>query len=90
VSISSIFNAHFFADILAPKKFIPKTQLCNFLGQNIGAKCGRKMLIKLTPPQHFMNSFCTNILLPKNYKAKLLLKKICAKHFCIKKVQVKC
>jgi len=49
VSISSTFYACFFADILVPKKFKPKTQLCNFWRQNIGAKCTSKMLMKLTP-----------------------------------------
>ncbi len=29
--------------------------------------------------QHFTSSFCLNILLPKNYKAKLKLEKSCAK-----------
>jgi len=48
VSISSRFYACFFADILAPKNFKPKTQLCNFWCQNIGAKCAHKMLMKLT------------------------------------------
>jgi hypothetical protein len=28
----------FFADILTPKYFQPKTQLCNFLGQNFVPK----------------------------------------------------
>jgi len=40
---------------------------------------------------HFTNSFCANILLPKNYKAKLYLDKSCTtKLFCMKKSQVKC
>jgi hypothetical protein len=43
VSISSTFYSSFFAHILVPKNFKPKTQLCNFGRQNIGAKCGRKM-----------------------------------------------
>ncbi len=30
---------------------------------------------------HFLISFCVNIIVLKNYKAKLLLKKSCAKHF---------
>jgi len=39
----------FFADILVPKYFKPKTQLCNFWRQNICTKCVLKMLMKLTP-----------------------------------------
>jgi len=39
----------FFANIFLPKNFKPKTQLCNFWCQNIGAKCARKMLMKSTP-----------------------------------------
>jgi len=38
-----------FADILAPKNFKPKLQLCNFWHQNISAKWARKMLMKSTP-----------------------------------------
>jgi len=37
------------------KKFKPKTQLCNFWRQNIGARCARKMLMKLTPGANFTN-----------------------------------
>jgi len=56
------FTLPFFADILAPKKFKPKTQLCNFLApkywhQNIGTKCVHKMLMKLTPGVNFTNLF---------------------------------
>ncbi len=41
--------------------------------------------------QHFMSTFCTYILLSNNYKAKLLLEKICTKHFHTKKnVLMKC
>jgi hypothetical protein len=36
-------------DILAPKKFKPKTQVCSFCCQNIGPKCALKMLMKFTP-----------------------------------------
>jgi hypothetical protein len=39
----------FCADILVPKNFNPKTQLCNFWRQNMGAKCECKMLMKLKP-----------------------------------------
>jgi len=39
----------FCADILAPKNFKPKTQLCNFWRQNSSEKSARKMLMKLTP-----------------------------------------
>jgi len=35
--------------------------------------------------QHFTSSFCTNILWPNNYKAKLYVEKSCAKLFCLKK-----
>jgi len=45
----------FFADILAPKNFKPKTQLCIFWCQNIGKKFVRKMLMKLTPGSIFMH-----------------------------------
>jgi hypothetical protein len=41
--------------------------------------------------QHFTSSFCTNILVQKNYKGKLeKLEKSFAKHFCMKKARVKC
>jgi len=40
--------------------------------------------------QHFMRSFCNNFFLPINYKDKLLAEKICAEHFCTKKLLVKC
>ncbi len=40
--------------------------------------------------QHFKSSFCPDILLPKNYNAKLELEKIRAKHFCTKRACVKC
>jgi hypothetical protein len=40
--------------------------------------------------QHFMSRFCIDILLPKNKKAKLVLKKSWAKHFRTKKAHVKC
>jgi len=40
--------------------------------------------------QHFTSSFCADIVLTKNYKAKLYLEKSCAKHFHIKKAPVKC
>jgi len=43
------FTCAFFANIFAPKNFKPETQLCNFLPQNMGAKCPRKMLMKSTP-----------------------------------------
>jgi len=47
------FHQHFMrpfsANILAQKKFKPKTQLCNFWRQNIGTKCECNMLMKLTP-----------------------------------------
>jgi len=49
MSISSTIYVRFFANILASKNFKPKTQLCNFWRQNIGAKCVHKMLMKLTP-----------------------------------------
>ncbi len=39
--------------------------------------------------QHFMSSFCANILAPKYYKAKLEIEKGFAKHFCTKKVSHK-
>jgi len=48
VLISPTFYAHFFANILEPKYFKPKTLLCNFWRQNIDAKCATKMLMKLT------------------------------------------
>jgi len=48
MSISSTIYVRFFANILASKNFNPKTQLCNFWRQNIGAKCAHKMLVKLT------------------------------------------
>jgi len=40
--------------------------------------------------QHFMSSFCANILLKKIYKSKLYIEKSFAKHFCTKKAHVKC
>jgi hypothetical protein len=43
------FTSSFCANILAPKNFKPKTQLCNFWRQNIGKKSSSKMLMKLTP-----------------------------------------
>jgi len=49
------FTCTFFADILAPKKFKPKTQLCNFWRKNIGATWARKMLMKLTTGVNFIN-----------------------------------
>jgi len=39
--------------------------------------------------QHFMSSLCAKILLPKNYKPKLLAHKSCAKNFGTKKLLVK-
>jgi len=38
VFISSTFYTGFLADILAPKNFKPKTQLCYFWHQNISPK----------------------------------------------------
>jgi len=38
LSISSTFYARFFANFLAPKKFKPKTQLCNFWRANFCMK----------------------------------------------------
>jgi len=35
------------------------------------------------------SSFCIDILLPKNYKAKLQLEKNCPKHFCTEKASHK-
>ncbi len=35
--------------------------------------------------QHFMSSFCADILSLRNNKAKLLIEKSCKKHFCTKK-----
>ncbi len=53
------FTCAFFANILAPKYFKPKTQLCNFWHKNVGAnarvKCAHKMLIKQTPGVNFIN-----------------------------------
>jgi len=47
----------------------------NFWQKNIGAKAAQKMLMKLTKGVNFANSlrssFYTNIISPKNYKAKL-------------------
>ncbi len=40
--------------------------------------------------QHFMSNFLSNILLPNNYKAKLLAERSCKKHFCTIKLFVKC
>jgi len=49
-------------------------------------KAACKMLLNLTPVAlHFMSSFCSNILSTKNYKAKLILEKSWAKHFCTKR-----
>ncbi len=42
------FTRAFCANILGPKNFKLKTQLCNFWRQNISAKCSRKMLMKST------------------------------------------
>jgi hypothetical protein len=46
---------------------------------------GRKKFHNIGPwcqfHQHFMSSFCTKILLPKNYKPKLYSLKSCAKNF---------
>jgi len=36
------FPRYFFDNILVPEKFNPKTQLCHFGRQNIGAKCVQK------------------------------------------------
>jgi len=41
VSISSTFYACFFANVLGPKNFKPKTQLCNFWHQNFAQKITR-------------------------------------------------
>jgi hypothetical protein len=43
----------FFADILVPKNFKPKTQLCNFWRQNFVQKRVRKMLMKWTQGKNF-------------------------------------
>jgi len=43
------FMCTFFANIFAPKNFKHKTQLCNFLHQNIGKKFAQKKLMKLIP-----------------------------------------
>ena len=40
--------------------------------------------------QHFMSSFCANLLAPKTYKAKMYIQKSCLKGFCTKKLLVKC
>jgi len=40
--------------------------------------------------QHFMSSFCTDILLPKNFEAKMWVEKSFKKQFCTKKAYVKC
>jgi len=40
--------------------------------------------------QHFTSSFCIDILLPKSQRAELLLEKSCAKHYCTKRLRVKC
>jgi len=40
--------------------------------------------------QHFRHNFCANIFAPKNYKAKTLLEKSCARHFCTEKLHIKC
>ncbi len=40
--------------------------------------------------QCFMSNFCTNILAPKTYKAKLYIEKSYAKHFRTKKSCIKC
>jgi len=40
--------------------------------------------------QHITSSFCADIFVPKNYKAKLLLEKNSEKHLSTKKAQVKC
>jgi len=41
------FMYNFFADILAPKNFKPKTQLCNFWNKISYKKCASKTLMKL-------------------------------------------
>ncbi len=56
------FMRLFFDDILAPKNFKPKTQLCNVWLQNIGTKCARKMLIIIT----FIPTYDTIYLVQKN------------------------
>jgi len=43
------FMRAFLYEILAPKNFKPKTQLCNFWCQNFVQKGSSKMLMKLTP-----------------------------------------
>jgi len=40
--------------------------------------------------QHFKSSFCTDILVPKSYKAQLWVEKSCAKQFCTKRAARKC
>jgi hypothetical protein len=50
------FTRAFLANILVPKNFKPKTQLCNFWCQNIGAKCACKIWMKLTPDRCGINS----------------------------------
>jgi len=70
VAISSTFHTHFFANILAPKNFKPKTKLCNFWHKISAQNARVKMLIKLTSGVNFINVFCVRFsyeFLAQNY-----------------------
>ncbi len=91
----TLYEQHFCQYSLVNKIQTQTTKIEKSVQNNLVQKAAHKILLKLTYTysqfhQHFMSSFCANILSPKNYKAKLLVEKSCAKHFCTKRLHIKC